>query len=53
MKIFIPRYVEVSFSQMFVILCGCGPAFSSKWYDEIKNMDPTSLGTIQLAIQLL
>ena len=29
---------------MFVILCVLlDPVFSSKWHDEIKNMDPTSL----------
>ena len=38
---FYPRYVEVSFSNVCNFKCGyCGPAFSSKWTDEIKEHGP-------------
>ena len=38
---FYPRYVEVSFSNVCNFMCGyCGPAFSSKWHDEIKKHGP-------------
>ena len=36
-----PRYVEVSFSNVCNFKCGyCGPAFSSKWTDEINEHGP-------------
>ncbi len=38
---FYPRYVEVSFSNVCNFKCGyCGPAFSSKWTEEIKSQGP-------------
>lgn len=38
---FYPRYVEVSFSNVCNFKCGyCGPAFSSKWTDEINEHGP-------------
>ena len=38
---FYPTYVEVSFSNVCNFMCGyCGPAFSSKWNDEIKRHGP-------------
>jgi hypothetical protein len=36
-----PRYVEVSFSNVCNFKCSyCGPAFSSKWSEEIKSKGP-------------
>ena len=38
MQDFYPRYVEVSFSNVCNFKCSyCGPAFSSKWTEEIKE----------------
>ena len=38
---FYPRYVEISFSNVCNFKCGyCGPAFSSKWGDEINRHGP-------------
>lgn len=40
-----PRYVEVSFSNVCNFKCSyCGPTFSSKWADEIKNQGAYDLG---------
>ena len=42
-----PRYVEVSFSNVCNFKCGyCGPAFSSKWGDEIKKDGPYTFSMI-------
>ena len=39
-----PRYVEVSFSNVCNFKCSyCGPAFSSKWTEEIKSKGPYRL----------
>ena len=39
-----PRYVEVSFSNVCNFKCSyCGPAFSSKWTEEIKSKGPYKL----------
>tara|TARA_B110000305_G_scaffold48846_1_gene52504 strand:- start:6592 stop:7944 length:1353 start_codon:yes stop_codon:yes gene_type:complete len=39
-----PRYVEVSFSNVCNFKCAyCGPAFSSKWTEEIKANGPYKL----------
>jgi len=39
-----PRYVEVSFSHACNFKCAyCGPAFSSKWAEEIKQQGPYKL----------
>lgn len=39
-----PRYVEVSFSNVCNFKCSyCGPAFSSKWTEEIKAKGPYNL----------
>jgi organic radical activating enzyme len=36
-----PRYVEISFSNVCNFKCAyCGPAFSSKWTEEIKQLGP-------------
>ena len=44
---FYPRYVEVSFSNVCNFKCGyCGPAFSSKWGDEIKEHGPYTFSMI-------
>ena len=44
---FYPRYVEVSFSNVCNFKCGyCGPAFSSKWMDEIKQHGPYTFSMI-------
>ena len=43
---FYPRYVEVSFSNVCNFKCSyCGPAFSSKWSEEIKKHGPYDLKT--------
>ena len=43
---FYPTYVEVSFSNVCNFKCGsCGPAFSSKWGDEIKSNGPYTFKT--------
>jgi organic radical activating enzyme len=39
-----PRYVEVSFSNVCNFKCSyCGPAFSSKWTEEVKAKGPYKL----------
>ena len=39
-----PRYVEVSFSNVCNFKCSyCGPAFSSKWTEEVKTKGPYKL----------
>jgi len=44
---FYPRYVEVSFSNVCNFKCTyCGPNFSSKWMEEIKNQGPYQTGKI-------
>jgi len=41
---FYPRYVEVSFSNVCNFKCAyCGPPFSSKWTEEIKQHGPYQL----------
>lgn len=41
---FNPRYVEVSFSNVCNLKCSyCGPTFSSKWAEEIKQNGPYPL----------
>jgi len=43
---FYPTYVEISFSNVCNFKCGyCGPAFSSKWTEEIKQLGPISFPT--------
>ena len=43
---FYPRYVEISFSNVCNFKCAyCGPAFSSKWAEEIKQKGPYDLNT--------
>ena len=43
---FYPRYVEVSFSNVCNFKCSyCGPAFSSKWAEEVKQHGPYDLKT--------
>lgn len=44
---FYPRYVEVSFSNVCNFKCSyCGPAFSSKWAEEIKEHGEYKFSTI-------
>jgi len=44
---FYPRYVEVSFSNVCNFKCSyCGPAFSSKWTEEIKEHGHYKFSTI-------
>ncbi len=41
---FYPRYVEISFSNVCNFKCAyCGPPFSSKWMEEIKQKGPYDL----------
>tara|TARA_B100000242_G_C43044730_1_gene487539 strand:+ start:19 stop:1383 length:1365 start_codon:yes stop_codon:yes gene_type:complete len=42
---FYPRYVEISFSNICNFKCSyCGPAFSSKWAEEVKQQGYYDLG---------
>ena len=43
---FYPRYVEISFSNVCNFKCAyCGPAFSIKWTEEVKQNGPYDLNT--------
>ena len=43
---FYPRYVEISFGNVCNFKCAyCGPAFSSKWAEEIKQKGPYDIKT--------
>jgi organic radical activating enzyme len=43
---FYPRYVEISFGNVCNFKCSyCGPAFSSKWTEEVKQKGPYDLKT--------